>query len=180
MTSERTTLVAAVIAAAASGFSLLLNLIAAWGTESRAAHRQLLAPKLAELGTAIHSTIATTNILSRARSPEAIENWRRRGALAKDSLKELRVELRYPLYGIGKPMRTLSRLPDWIEHARPFPKYAEKLTTRAQWLGWALDFAIRRSYRLGRPPSLAERLLAWMAASEVKRLYAKMRNQMRA
>jgi hypothetical protein len=174
MTSEQATLVAAAIAAVASSVTVLLNLLATWGAEARASYRQLLNPKLSQLGEAIHSTIATTNILARANSVDAIERWRSRGATAKAALKELRIDLRYPLWGISEPLRTLSRLPDWIEHARPFPKHSKALVTRARWLGVALDFAVRRSYALGRPPSALERWLARWTAWLVRRQYSKM------
>jgi hypothetical protein len=174
MGSEEATLLAAGVAAVASTCGVLLNLINSHGAEFRAAHRQSIAPFLPELSEAIHSTIATANILSKAKSEESIENWRERSEKAKTALKKLRIQLRYPLWGLSDHIRTVIRIPDWVEHARPFPSTASDLVVAARQLGLALDSAIRRSYVHGRPPTLLDRFLIGLAARRVRKVYATM------
>lgn len=159
MTRETATLVAASIAAVASLVALLLNLRAQHRSELRVAHRQTLDPSLSELAEAIHQSVACASIILKANSDEARARWKCRGARASARIKSLRPRLRYPLWGIDEGLRVLSRVPDWAEHARADNARAQKLVSTADSLRKGLDYAVRRSYRRGRSPSLHERLL---------------------
>ena len=135
------TLIASVIAAGAA----LLSLISQRRSEFRAAHRKVLEPHLSLMAGIIHETVATSVIITKTNSNEAAKNWREKALGPKKQLQELRPQLRYPLWGIGDAIHTLSRLPDWVEHARDWPAYASGLTERGDRLAKALDFSVRRS-----------------------------------
>ena len=177
MTIEQVTLIAAIIAALASLITLILNFFASRASEFRAAHREILKPHLHDLSQALYSTIATTKILSEAKTEPAIENWRERANDAKSQLKDLRIRLRYPLWGITDSMNTLSRIPDWIEHARPLPsKHSSALFKRGRSLGIYLDGAIRNSYAKGRPPTWVDRARVAFAKWRLERTYKGMKS----
>ena len=171
MTVETATLIAASIAAAASVVVLLVNLRAQRRAELRVVHRQTLDTSVGELGEALHQVVACANILLKTKSDEARERWKCRGAQASVSLKSLRPKLRYPLWGIDEGLRVLSRVPDWADHARVDDSRAKTLIERADKLRRALDYAIRRSYRNGRSPSLHERVRVRYQATRCRRVF---------
>jgi hypothetical protein len=175
LTTEQVTLIAAIIAALASVTTLLMNIRAAKSAEMRVAYRLSMEQYIHELSSAMHSTVATAKILTQAKTEPAIKNWRDRAALAKDKLKELRIAMRYPLWGITDSMSTLTRLPDWIENARPFPDYANKIFEKGKILGDRLDVAILNSYTYGRPPTLYERMRVCYAKKQLVSIYEKMK-----
>lgn len=171
MTRETATLVAACIAAAASLVVLLLNLRAQRRAELRVAHRQTLDLSIAELAEALHQSVACASIILKAKSDGARARWKCRGAKASSQLKSLRPRLRYPLWGLDEGLRVLSRVPDWAEHARADNSRAQRLVSKADGLRKALDYAIRRSYRKGRAPTLHERLRVRYTAWQCRRIF---------
>lgn len=177
MTIEQVTVVAAIIAAVASLITLVVNFFVNRSSEFRAAHREVLKPHIYNLSEALYSTLATTKILTEARTAPSLESWRERANVAKAQLKDLRIKLRFPLWGITNAMHTLSRIPDWIEHARPLPtKHSSTLFRRARWLGIFLDSAIRNSYARGRPPTWLDRAKVLVANWYLERAYANMKS----
>jgi hypothetical protein len=172
-TKEEITLYAALIAAVVSIFSLLINLFTQRRMEWRTAQRKSLEDFVHDLGEAIHSTIATSNILLKARTDESIQNWRERATEAKEELKKLRPKLRYPLWGITESINTLSRLPDWVEHARKCPDYAQDIFEKGHSLGKSLDRVIRKCYLRGRSPRLCERLFIRFRQWQLENSYEK-------
>jgi len=176
LTAEQVTLIAAIIATIASVITLVMNVFAARSAEMRVAHRESLEKHVHELSSAIHSTIATTKILTQAKTEPAVKNWRDKANEAQNKLKELRVILRYPLWGITDAMGTLTRLPDWIENARPFPKYAKGVFEKGKQLGYEIDISIRNSYTHGRPPTVYERFRVRVAEKQLESIYEEMKN----
>jgi len=169
------TLVAALVAAIASIFTLVINIRAASSAEMRLAHRQALEKYVHELSGAIHSTIATANILTKAKTEPALQNWRDRADEAQAKLKELRILLRYQLWGITDAIGTLSRLPDWVENSRRFPEHSQKVFSKGRALGRHIDIAIRNSYLQGRRPTWLECIKVNYAARQLETTYAKFR-----
>jgi len=79
MNREEATLIAALIAAGASAFTVATNLRAQKSAELRASYRESLEPHISELGEALHEIVAATNIyLFKARSDESRGKWRQR------------------------------------------------------------------------------------------------------
>ena len=176
MSLETATLIAAIVAAGASIIALFVGLLAGRAAESRAAHRQLLAPDLSQISEVIYSTVACSKILIEAKTEPAVGNWRARAEAAKERLKAIRVKLRYPLWGITDPMNTLTRLPDWIEHARPLdPEHGKRIFAAGKALAWWLDETVRKSYLAGRPPSVAQRLIVNFHSWRLDRAYDRMK-----
>jgi hypothetical protein len=172
MQPQTATLIAAVIAAFASFIVLLLNLRAGRLGELRAAHRKTLEAHITSLGEAIHETVATSHILLMARTEVSVESWRERSQKAKAKFQELGPKLRYPLWGITDALRTLSRLPDWVEHARAkFPKEARIICDAGRDLSATLDRTIKDCYSEGRVPTLFERAMVGYRVWRFKRAY---------
>ncbi len=171
LTAEQLTLLAAIIAAVASVITLLMNIFAARSAEMRVAHRQSLEKFIHKLSSAIHATIATANILTKAKTEPAIKNWRDKATEAQNNLKELRLILRYPLWGITDAMNTLTRLPNWIEGAIRFPNNAKLIFIKGKRLGIEIDISIRNSYTHGRPPTLYERFRVWIAERQLENIH---------
>ena len=169
MDSGTATLLAAVVAAVASLATLVLSTLTSRAAEFRASFRQSLDPHIADLGEAIHETIAISKMLIRAQGDESTGNWRLRGKRAQGQLKSLRGQMRYSLWGVDEGLRVLTRVPDWLDHLRTFPESSEKLFARATGLSEYVDLVIYRAYRRGRPPNFLERMrvryLAWRLRS---------------
>ena len=175
-TAEQATLLAAIIAAVASVSTLVLNIFASRSAEMRVAHRQSLEQHIHELSSAIHSTIASTKILTQAKTDISVKNWRERATDAQNKLKELRMILRYPLWGITDAIGTLTRLPDWIDNTREYPEYVKEFFTKGRKLGNEIDSSIRNSYTYGRPPTIYERLRVRFAEKQLENVFEKWKN----
>ena len=171
-----TTLVAALVAALAS----VITLFAQRRSELRVAHRKALDSHIGNLSNVIHQTVATSTIIIKTRSLGGLENWRKRAATATQQLKEIRPQLRYPLWGLDEALLSLSRLPDWVEHARDYPGHALGLVERGRRLAKALDFGVRRSYLHGRPPRWYERALVSWRTKQFRTYYEKFQKLKRA
>ena len=161
MDKGEATLIAALVAASASVLKLFLDYFSA-GREN---HRELLQPLLMELGEAIYGVVATSNIISKARSDEAFSNASIKAKAEQKRLKDLRPKLRYPLWGLDEGVRVLTRLPDWVSHVRRSPQKLEKLLKQADALRSAIDRVAFACYRAGRTPTRLEswkiRIRAW-------------------
>lgn len=167
LTTQDATLIAAGIAAAASVAKLLADALSARGTATRAAHRTVLQPHLASLATSVHGVVAGA-VLAHRRLKEArgagkaLENAK----AAAVALKTYRLEVKYALPGIEEPLRTLTRVPDWIATYKGDPS-GDGFVDRLQQLGRMVDDAISRSYRRGRPPTRWEQ---WRLSRATKRV----------
>lgn len=158
--TQTATLLAAGIAAITGIGTLIANVWASWRGDLRTAQRKALEPFIAQLGEALHETVATTQILIKTRSEESAASWRERSQAAKAKCNEVLPKLRYPLYGITDALRTLTRLPDWVEHARAkFPVHAKNICDVGTKLANTLDRVVRDCYAFGRPPTRRNRLV---------------------
>lgn len=175
--TESATLIAAVIAAAASLAGLAFNIRAQSRSEICKANRSLLGPHLNGIARALHEVLASSTILTKARTDESRANWRARAVNAQSTIKEIRSELRYPLWGIHEGLRVLSRLPNWLEHTQDSSSGANDIWAAGNKLRGALDLAIRDAYRFGRPPSWWHCYRVRRRAREVRALYRKCRQE---
>ncbi len=147
------TLIAAGIAAATGLLKLVSDAFSARGTATRAAHRHVLEPHLAELAVNVHGVMAGAVVVHRrlkdGQAPgQALQN----SQSAADALKESRLAVKYSLPGLEEPLRTLTRVPDWIATYKG-DSSGDRLVERLQRLSRMVDATISRSYRRGRPPS---------------------------
>lgn len=173
MTEGAATLIAAVVAAAAALLSLVVSVTASRSSEFRAAHREALQPHLVGLGKALHQVLATSSILlKRAALGKETQRWIDRGAEAAELLKQLRVQVRYPLHGLDSALRTLSRMPEWIATFRGLKEQgATSLIEEAHKLAELVDRAVRRSYRYGRPPGFLIRTRVAASDKRVREIW---------
>jgi hypothetical protein len=157
MTVEQATLIAAIIAATASAFQIVISAFSSRDAEFRAAHRKILEPHLSDLGFSMHQLLASSKMyMQRYGRQQALANWRNRAEEASHRLKDLRRQVRYPLWGIDEGIRTLTRVFHWVSHLQEHPEAAEVLFIASDKLRQALDEAIRNSYQAGRPPNTIE------------------------
>jgi hypothetical protein len=168
---EQATLIAATVAAVTSITTLIITLASQKSAEMRVSYRQSLDKHIPELSSSIHSTIATSNILAKAKSDTSIQNWREKADKAQEKLKELRVSLCYSLWGITDEINTLTRLPDWIEHARGFPKHEKKILNKGSKLGNEINKTIYNSYTYGRPPTKLEIFRVRFSENQLEKAY---------
>jgi hypothetical protein len=170
------TLIAASIAALSSLWVLIGNTRASRCSEMRVAHRKALEPHVAVIGEALHNIIATSSILLKAKTDVSINNWRIRSADAQTKLKEIRPKVRYSLWGIDEGIRTITRIPNWVEHARIRPTVATSLLSSAGALRCALDHAIRHSYSHGTLPSWWACFRVTYHAKQCRKVYAQLKS----
>lgn len=177
LTKEEMTLLAAVIAAVVSLMTLLLNILTARSAELRKVHRDVLTTHIHDLGDCLHQTVATSNILLKNKTDESIANWRDKAAAAKSKLKALRIKLRYPLWGLDSAFKTISLLPDWIDHVRLYPEHSAIVLDKGNALGQLLDRTVRRCYMRGRSPNWLEIQLVNWRRRQLEKAYESFKNR---
>jgi hypothetical protein len=86
----------------------------------------------------------------------------------------VRPKVKYTLYGLDEPLRTLSRMPEWVATYKDVPKTnADDLLEAMQRLAVAVDDAVRDSYRRGLPPGAIRRWWLSHLTSKVRELWGK-------
>ena len=176
-TKEGVTLLAAVIAATVSLVTLLFNIFTAQSAELRKVHRDVLVKYIHDLGDCLHQTVATSNILLKNKTDESIANWSEKAAAAKTRLKTLRIKLRYPLWGLDSAFKTISLLPDWIEHVRLYPEHSAIVLDKGNALGQLLDRTVRKCYMRGRSPNWLEIQLVNWRRRQLEKAYEAFKNR---
>ncbi len=150
--------------------NLLLNQRAGFRGEVRTQYRNLLSPHIVEFGEQLHEAVAMANIAAkRAATGQPTDQYQKKCRAACARLKELRRKLKYPLWEIDEPIRTITRLGSWMDHRLSEPKKAEALVAEAEKLRNALDRAIRSSFVRGRPPRWHETRSAKCAAERLRK-----------
>lgn len=159
------TLIAAGMAAIISIFTFLLTLFFNRKGEIRSARRKTLEEFIYDVADSVHQLIAISNILLKNKTDESRGNWSQKAEKAKSTLKTLRPKIRYALWGIDKPLKVLTRLPDYTQYTLESESVSKKVVKRGSKLGDALDNCIRKCYLHGRSPRFYERwrlqFLAW-------------------
>ncbi len=169
ISSDEATLVAAGVAALASLAVIIMDLQGRRSSEMRVAQRNTLEPHVEELARAMYEIIATAQVaVTRARSGQSLESWFSRSSVASDAVRDLRLKIRYPLWGIDEGLRAITRLPDWTQHTLADLDKAEELVRHADRLRGALDITIRNCYIDGRTPNLIERHRVRRSASRLR------------
>lgn len=171
LNTEMATLVAAVIAALASFGTIVLTGRGKQQEELRAATRQAIAENLNEIGRLIYEVVALSNIQTKATSDQShkVKYANARAAAAK--LKNKRLEVRYSLWGVDKGLRELSRLPDWVGHAKAIPAARLEILNAGTKLADELDAAIRHAYLSGALPNAMTRWRVARSAKKFRKAY---------
>lgn len=178
MDESTATLFAAIIAAVVSIIVLLLQVLSAYDAESRGAHRQIIEPYLADLGESLHSILATSEIMMKAKSDVSYNEWKRKAHTSQDALRAIRGKVRYPLWGIDEGIRVMIRVPNWITHFKKRVPGSREVLDAADDLRITLDDVIRHSYSWGRPPTVCERWRVARRATALRSLFEEaMRNR---
>lgn len=153
--------------------TLAVTLLGARRAEMRASHRTYLNPLLGDLSEGVHSCLACTKVLrNRAIKQQERAGWITRGDEAAAKLSAVRPKLRYVLFGLEEPLRTIGRGPNWIATYRDLPDTnAEDLLDRLVELGALVDDVVRRSYRRGLPPSAWERWRLQRKTEKIRNLW---------
>ncbi len=158
MNEGKAAFLAALIAAFASVTVLVAQLVSSLRSENRGLFRNQLEPLITVLGASMYEILACSKMILFPGTNEKLNNWRKKAAKAKGDLSSVRHQLRYPLWGLDEGLRVLTRFPNWVDHCRNDGKRAQKLITSGTWLRRSIDFAVRRCYKFGRPPTIYERL----------------------
>lgn len=169
MVETTATLLAAIIAAVASIVVFLFQVLSSYDAESRGAHRQIIEPYLADIGESLHSILATSEIMMKAKTDVSYNEWKRKAHVSQDTLKGIRGKVRYPLWGIDEGIRVMIRVPNWITHFKTRVPGSRKMLDTADALRITLDDVIRNSYSRGRPPTVLDR---WKVARKARALRA--------
>lgn len=164
------TLVAALVAAFSGVLSLIITSVFNWSSVQRNAHRDLLSPYMSVLSKELHQIIACSDMISKSKTTESLRNWHDRALESQRVLKSIRVELRYPLWGIDIGIHTLVRLPNWVENTKRHPRVTDKLLAHGDKLGNLIDLTILDCYKRGLPPR-------YMYKFRIKRRAEKLRNE---
>jgi hypothetical protein len=172
ITAPEATLIAATAAAIASISSLVVNIYFQGQAERRISYRKSLEAFLPELAKALYTTMASSNVLAKIPSDTSkYVNWRKRAGEARKSLHELRYQVRYQLWGLDDGLRTLTRIPNWIEHARGRDELVSALLIEATGLRELIDEVIRKAYAKGSPPNWWQRRKVLHRTQNLRKLY---------
>lgn len=171
MTQPDATLIAASIAAVATILTLIFTMANKRGEEFRSAQRAVIAKDLKAVGRAVHEVIALSNIQLKVMGSDQHPERYRAAADAAKKLKDLRLDVRYTLWGLDDAFRDLARLPDWIGHAKPQPEVASTILDAGRKLGIQIDLAVRKAYISGSPPGLWRRYRVSCATKHLRTTY---------
>lgn len=169
MEPQTATLIAAVIAASAAVLNVFLVAAGKREEEIRAATRQAIAEHLNEIGRLIYEVVALADVQARSTTDNTHKVRHANARAAAVRLKNKRLEVRYSLWGIDMGIRELTRLPDWVAHAKVDAQARSEILAAGSALGDALDVAIRSAYLTGTLPGLMAR---WKVARAQKKLRA--------
>ena len=114
MDASTVTLVAALIAAAASILSLLLRSRSELRAELREINRKKLESLVDDLGDAMHKLVACSTLRVRDKEDANIGYWDSKIHEARTSLRKIRPRVRYQLWGLDEGLKALIVLPDWL------------------------------------------------------------------
>lgn len=161
MSGNAVTLIAALIAALVSVVNLYMTAMFSRRAEMRVAHRELLSRDLNELASAITQAIAVAHelnvIATTGGGAQRRRNWLDKANTVTRTVKTVRPRVRYQLWGLDEGLRTLARVPDWVNHyVGDRADGGSAFVDEAGKLGRMLDEAIRRSYQRGTPPGRRE------------------------
>jgi hypothetical protein len=157
ISAQNATLVAAVIAAGAAILRIVTDAFGARSAEARAAHREVLAAHLGDIGVAVHEVVSGAVVLyRRAQQGQAPGNAGTQAARGAQTLKLKRLQVKYPLAGLEEPLRTLSRGYDWASTYQGDPS-GERFIEALRALSRSVDGTVSRSYARGIPPGRWER-----------------------
>lgn len=175
MSATTATLLAACIAALAATITLLGTLVGARRAEMRASHRTALSAHLTGLGEGIHQVVAATVVLrKRVEQGQDAQAWKDKAQAGVKTLNKVRPTCRYVLFGLDEPLRTLSRMPDWVATYKDVANTnVEPLMDEMRKLAGSLDDAIRWSYRRGLPPSAWRRWRLNRRVKSIRNLWGK-------
>lgn len=151
---DNATLIAALLAAAASMWTALFVAVSKRQEDMRNAVRQAAATDVHEVGQLIHETIALSTLLSRYSSPETFKPKYSEAVAVAGKLKKKRLEVRYSLWGLDAGIRELTRLPSWLGHAKHDVAASTRILAAGKALGNSLDGAARQVYITGTLPGL--------------------------
>lgn len=154
--AENYTLIAAVVAAVASVLGVIVTAATIYfdrRSTAEAQHRDLLKPHIIDLGETLHKVIACSQIVvHRAAQEQTTEKWQRLAGEACTKLKELRLKVKYPLWGLDDGLNEMTRLASYVSHLRNREEFRQPLLDAAESLRRELDEAIRKSFLEGQPP----------------------------
>lgn len=153
--------IAAIVASVSALLATFVSIVSVVRGERRSAHRQLFAGKINELGSCIYSQMSCCSIYLKARSDASVKKWLDRAREQQEKMKNLRLELRYPLWGIDDALHEATLITSWVTHYHTKPELAEKFLVVANRLCRSLDSSIRYAYVHGCAPNLSRRV--WMA-----------------
>lgn len=163
------TLIAATLAGVLSLANFVLGQRAGRSSEGRAQYRQLLMPHVTELGEVLHKVVATATVaVGRKKQGRTEGTWLARTKKACDELRDLRLRVKYPLWGVEDGLRALTRLGHWMEAKIEIEDERVALLSSAEALRRALDASVRRAYLRGAPPGLITR---WWVSRLTKSMY---------
>lgn len=166
MANENITLIAALIAAAASLMGLVINLISAFYAEKRSAYRLSFQNSYLELGQLLYAIVALSVKMRKSNSDEAFQKEREKANKVAQEADALRRKLIYALWGVEDGIKQLIWVPTSIAllKNRRTGKEAELVTDKATRLRIALDKIVRRAYLTGKPPGYFDKaIIRWKA-----------------
>lgn len=141
--------------------------------EKQKNHRALLEKYISQLGELNYSLLSCLKIYPQTKSDVSRKKWQKTLESTKDEINQLRLKLRYPLWGIIDEIRILALTASWGQYYRNNKTQFDEFYAIANNLREELDQAILDSYTNGRPPCKKYIKRVKKAAEQVKRFHDK-------
>ena len=167
------TLLAAVIAAVLSLVTLLISAYLAKVSDFRITRRSALTSDFTKLGAKLYEIIALSVKMSQCKTDDSFASARSSADAVAREIDTLRLNTRYPLWGLDSGFRTIKWMPVYIAHMKdrltePRAKELLRLGTK---LREAMDVAICQAYFRGQQPSIFERTRVNIRAYWLRRFF---------
>ena len=127
-------------------------LIYQYRLERQRIHRTLLEKYISQLGELNYSLLSCLKIYPQTRTDDTRKKYQKAMESTKDEINQIRLKLRYPLWGIIDEIRTLALTASWGQYYRDNQAQFNNFYALANKLREELDQAILDSYINGRPP----------------------------
>ena len=139
--------------------------------EQQKMHRALLEKYMSQLGELSYSLLSCLKIYPQTKTDTSRKRWQETLETTKIEINQIRLKLRYPLWGIIDEIKTLARTASWGQYYRDNKTQFDKFYDLANKLRNELDQAILDSYINGRPPCEKYIKRVKNAARQVKKFH---------
>lgn len=175
ISAETATVIAAIVSAFFGLASVAISVMYSNRLAQNEAIRKLLYEDINKLGAELYHTVAISKKMLNSKSEEKFEELRLKAHSCRSQLNDIRVKVRYSLWGLDKGIEAIRSTPFYIFHYKNDKSnpIALKLIDLSTSLRRSLDVAILGALVSGRPPTLIRRSVVRFRVYRLERHFKK-------